>query len=60
MSMFALMFSGYDLLALDNLPMGFKMNNQFVCVVVLEEIRQIVMTCTEKRKLKCNDPYERL
>jgi hypothetical protein len=42
------MFSGYGLLALDDLPKGLKINVQYFCNVVLEEARQAVMTIIKK------------
>jgi hypothetical protein len=42
------MFSGYCLLALDNLPKGFKINVQYFCNIVLEEARQAVITIIKK------------
>jgi hypothetical protein len=46
--MFALIFSGYGLLALDKSPTECKMNNQYFCDVVLEEAQRSVTPMTGK------------
>jgi hypothetical protein len=46
------MFSGWYLLALDDLPKGFSMNNQSLCDVVLEEARRPVIAITEKNGIE--------
>jgi hypothetical protein len=47
--MFTLVFSGYGLLALDNLPKGLKLNSQYFCDAVLEEVWRAVIAITKKK-----------
>jgi hypothetical protein len=51
-SMLTVVFNGYGLFALDDLPKGLKMNSQFFCVVVLEEARQAAMAITKERRIE--------
>jgi histone-lysine N-methyltransferase SETMAR len=47
-SMFALIFSGHGLVALDKLPKGCKMNSQYFCDVVVEDAKRSVTAITGK------------
>jgi hypothetical protein len=46
--MFTLIFSGYGLLTLNQLPQGQNMNSQYFCDVVLEETREALTSIPEK------------
>jgi hypothetical protein len=46
--MFTLIFSGYGLLTLNQLPKGQKMNSQYFCDVVLQETREALTSLPEK------------
>jgi hypothetical protein len=50
-SMFTLIFSGYGLLTLYQLPKGQKMNSQYLCDVVLQETREALTVIPKKREL---------
>jgi hypothetical protein len=50
--MSTLVFGGHGLLALDELPKGRKMKNQYLCDVVLEEAKRSVTAITGKGESK--------
>jgi hypothetical protein len=46
--MFTVMFSGFGVLALNDLPNELKTNRKYCCDVVLEEVRRALIGITKK------------